>query len=145
MAAATLLRHTDLAQLRHLLATAAVLDRFVSATQIDPAVALAILAIAHIGGNRIMALLETLLKPLLNAQREAGEARGEKIGEARGEKIGEARGEKIGEARGEKIGEARGRAEAKAEFEAWKARQRDAGVQFEDDGDFTEHAPATDE
>jgi len=109
VAAATLLRHTDLAHVRYLLTTAAVLDKSVSATQIDPAVALAVLAITHIGGNRIMALLETLLKPLLNARREAGE----KIGEARGE--------------------ARGREEANAEFEAWKARQRDAGVRFEGD------------
>lgn len=44
-----------------------------------------------------MALLETLLKPLLDAQRE------------------------------------KGKAEAEAEFEEWKARQRDAGVQFVDD------------
>ena len=117
MAAATLLRHTDLANVRYLLTTAAVLEKSVSATQIDPAVALAVLAITHIGGNRIMALLETLLRPLLNAQREAGE----KIGEARGE------------ARGREEGEARGRGEANAEFEAWKARQRDAGVEFVDD------------
>ena len=110
MAAATLLRHTDLANVRYLLTTAAVLEKSVSATQIDPAVALAVLAITHIGGNRIMALLETLLRPLLNAQREAGE----KIGEARGR-------------------EARGKAQANAEFEAWKARQRDAGVEFVDD------------
>ena len=120
MAAATLLRHTDLANVRYLLTTAAVLEKSVSATQIDPAVALAVLAITHIGGNRIMALLETLLRPLLNAQREAGE----KIGEARGE--------------------ARGREEANAEFEAWKARQRDAGVAFVDEDNPTEIPPASD-
>ena len=108
-AVATLLRHTGLGQLENLLITAKLLDDFVSATHIDPAVTLAILAITHIGGNRIMALLETLLKPLLDAQREVGE----QIGEARGE--------------------ARAKAKAEAEFEEWKARQRDAGVQFVDD------------
>ena len=115
MAVATLLRYTDLGQLRHLLTTAAVLDKSVSITHVDPAVTLAVLAIAHIGGNRIMALLETLLKPLLNAQRAAGE----QIGEVRGQE--------------------RGRAEANAEFEAWKQRQRDAGVDFvEDEGSAEE-------
>ena len=109
MAVATLLRHTELGQVENLLATANLLDDFVSATQIDPAVTLAILAISHIGGNRIMALLETLMKPLLDAQREVGE----EIGEARGE--------------------ARGRAKATAEFEEWKAQQRSAGVEFVDD------------
>ena len=47
MATATLLRHTDLAHMKQLLTTAAVLDRSVSVTQIDPAVALAVLAITH--------------------------------------------------------------------------------------------------
>ena len=55
-----------------------------------------------------MALLETLLKPLLDAQREAG------------------------------------RAEAEAEFEVWKARQRAAGVKFVDD-EPTEPPPDEDE
>lgn len=96
-AVATLLRHTELRQVENLLTTARLLDNFVSYTHIDPAVMLAVLAITHIGGNRIMALLETLLKPLLDAQRE------------------------------------KGKEEAEAEFEEWKARQRDAGVQFVDD------------
>ena len=106
MAVATLLRHTELRQTENLLTTARLLDRFVEYTHIDPAITLAVLAITHIGGNRIMTLLETLLKPLLEAQREAGE----EIGEARGE--------------------ARGKAQADAAFEAWKARQRAAGVRF---------------
>lgn len=72
MAVATLLRHTDLGQLGQLLVATNLLDRAVSATHIDPAVTLAVLAISHIGGNRIMALLEILMKPLLDAQREAG-------------------------------------------------------------------------
>ena len=72
MAVATLLRHTELGQLEQLLVAANFLDRTVSATHIDPAVTLAALAIAHIGGNRIMALLEFLMKPLLDAQLEAG-------------------------------------------------------------------------
>lgn len=72
MAVATLLRHTELRQLEQLLVAANFLDRTVSATHIDPAVTLAALAIAHIGGNRIMALLEFLMKPLLDAQLEAG-------------------------------------------------------------------------
>ena len=49
------------------------------------------------GGRLTVKVLEFLLKPLLNAQREAG------------------------------------RSEAKAQFEAWKARQRAAGVEFVDD------------
>ena len=105
MAVATLLRHTDLSRVDNLLTTARLLDGFVSVTHIDPAVTLAVLVITHIGGNRIMALLETLLKPLLDAQREVGE----------------------------QIGEARAKAKSDAEFEAWKARQRAAGVQFVDD------------
>ena len=72
MAVATLLRHTQLRQVENLSVTAKLLDDFVSATHIDPAVTLAVLVITHIGGNRIMALLETLMKPLLDAQREAG-------------------------------------------------------------------------
>ena len=72
MAVATLLHYTELGQLGHLIVAANLLDKSVSATHIDPAVILAVLAITHIGGNRIMALLETLLKPLLDAQREAG-------------------------------------------------------------------------
>ena len=72
MAVATLLRHTELRQIENLSVTAKLLDDFVSATNIDPAVTLAALVIAHIGGNRIMALLEILMKPLLDAQREAG-------------------------------------------------------------------------
>ena len=103
-AVATLLRHTGLGQLEKLLITAKLLDDFVSATHIDPAITLAILTITHIGGNRIMALLETLLKPLLDAQMEAGMAKGREAG----------------------------RAEADAEFEEWKAKQRAAGVQFVD-------------
>ena len=110
MAVATLLRHTDLGQLGRLLAATNLLDRAVSATQVDPAVTLAVLAIAHIGVERIMALLETLLKPLLNAQLEAGI--------------------EMGKAEGKAEGEAHGRSEANAEFEAWKARQRAAGVRF---------------
>ena len=116
MAVATLLRHTDLGQFSHLLVAAHFLDRAVSATHIDPAVTLAVLAISHIGGNRIMALLQTLLKPLLDAQLEAGIQIGKKAGKAEGE------------------------AEATAEFEAWKARQRAAGVQFIDDKPL-EHQP----
>ena len=92
MAIATLIRHTDLAQMRQLLVTANLLDRSVSATQIEPAVALAILAITHIGGNRIMALLETLLKPLLNAQKEVGREEGIEEGIEIGAARGEARG-----------------------------------------------------
>ena len=102
MAVATLLRHTELGQLGHLLVATNFLDKSVSATHIDPAVTLAVLAITHIGGNRIIALLEILMKPLLDAQREAGREEGE--------------------------------AAAKAQFEAWKARQRAAGVEFVDDG-----------
>ncbi len=104
-AVATLLRHTELRQAENLLTTARLLDNFVSYTHIDPAVTLAVLAITHIGGNRVMALLETLLKPLLDAQMEAGMEKGRKVG----------------------------RAEADAEFEEWKAKQRAAGVQFLDD------------
>lgn len=129
MAAATLLRHTDLAHMRHLLTTASILERTVSATQIDPAVALAVLALSHIGGNRIMALLETLLKPLLNAQREAGI----EIGRARGRTEGAAEGE------------ARARAEANAEFEAWKERQRNAGVHFVGDDDSADSPSVSDQ
>ncbi len=103
MAVATLLRHTELGQLGHLLVAANILDRAVTTTHIDPAVTLAVLAISHIGGNRIMALLEILMKPLLDAQREAG------------------------------------REEAKAEFEAWKARQRAAGVRFSEEEDEPEN------
>lgn len=110
MAVATLLRHTELGQLGQLLIATNFLDKSVSATHIDPAVTLAVLAITHIGGNRAMALLEILMKPLLDAQREAG------------------------------------REEAKAEFEAWKARQRAAGVKFADDELYDdapqEHPPA---
>ena len=117
MAVATLLRYTDLAQVKHLLTTAKLLDDFVSATQIDPAVALAVLAITHIGGNRIMAILELLLKPLLDAQLEVGLKRGE----------------------------AKGRAEAEAEFEDWKAKQRAAGAQFVDDDEPESYqSPASD-
>ncbi len=94
MAVATLLRHTEIGQFGHLLAATNFLDRAVSATHVDPAVSLAVLAITHIGGNRIMALLEILMRPLLNAQLEAGIEIGKK------------------------------------EFEAWKERQRAAGVQF---------------
>ena len=101
MAVATLLRHTELGQLGQLLIATNFLDKSVSATHIDPAVTLAVLAITHIGGNRAMALLEILMKPLLDAQREAGREEGE--------------------------------ATAKARFEAWKARQRAAGVKFADD------------
>ena len=114
MAVATLLRHTDLGQAEHLLATAKILDKTVSTTHIDPAVTLAVLAITHIGGNRIMALLETLLKPLLNAQREAGREEGQAAGQAEA------------------------KAAAKAQFEAWKARQRAAGVEFIDDDELPE-------
>ena len=49
-----------------------------------------------------MGLLEILMRPLLDAQREAG------------------------------------RSEANAEFEAWKERQRAAGVEFVDDDDEPE-------
>ena len=114
-AVATLLRHTGLGQLENLLITARVLDEFVSATHIDPAVTLAVLAIAHIGGNRIMALLEMLLKPLLDAQMEAGMEKGREAGKA----------------------------EADAEFEEWKARQRAAGVKFVDEEPLED--PATPE
>ena len=76
-AVATLLRHTELRQVENLLTTAKLLDNFVSATHIDPAVTLAVLAITHIGGNRIMALLEMLMKPLLDAQREKGKEEAE--------------------------------------------------------------------
>ena len=107
MAVATLLRHSELGQLGHLLVATRVLDRAVTATHVDPAVTLAVLAIAHIGGNRIMALLETLLKPLLDAQLEAGI----------------------------EIGKRTGKAEVTKEFEAWKERQRAAGVEFVDDHD----------
>lgn len=72
MAVATLLRHTELGQLGQLLVAANFLDRAVSATHVDPAVTLAALVTTHIGGNRIMALLEFLMKPLLDAQLEAG-------------------------------------------------------------------------
>lgn len=72
MAVATLLRHTDLGEFGHLLIATHFLDRAVSAMHIDPAVTLAVLVISHIGGNRIMALLEFLMKPPLDAQRAAG-------------------------------------------------------------------------
>ena len=52
-----------------------------------------------------MALLETLLKPLLDAQREAGI----------------------------EIGKKEAKAAVQKEFEAWKERQRAAGVEFVDD------------
>ena len=120
MAVATLLRHTELRQIENLSVTAKLLDDFVSATNIDPAVTLAALVIAHIGGNRIMALLEILMKPLLDAQLE----KGREEGEARGE--------------------VRGRAKAEAEFEQWKAKQRAAGLQFVDD-EPPEDLPAQDE
>ena len=107
MAVATLLRHTELGQLGHLLVAANILDRAVTTTHIDPAVTLAVLAISHIGGNRIMALLEILMKPLLDAQREAGREEGQ--------------------------------AAAKAQFEAWKARQRAAGIQFSEEEDEPEN------
>ena len=113
MAVATLLRHTELGQLGQLLVAANFLDRIVSATHIDPAVTLAALAITHIGGNRIMALLEILMRPLLNAQREAGI--------------------EIGREEGKAEGEVQGRSRANAEFEVWKERQRAAGVEFVDD------------
>lgn len=129
MAAATLLCDTDRAHVRHLLTTASILERMVSATQIDPAVALAVLAISHIGGNRIMALLETLLKPLLNAQREAGI----EIGRPQGRTDGAAEGE------------ARARAEVNAEFEAWKERQRSAAVHFVGDDDSAEISSVSDQ
>lgn len=118
MAVATLLRYTELGQLRQLLVVASFLDRTVTATQIDPAVTLAVLAITHIGGNRIMALLEIVLKPLLDAQLEAGIELGKQEGRAEGE--------------------ARAKAAAKAQFEAWKERQRAAGVEFVDDADYDE-------
>ena len=128
MAIATLLHHTNLGKVEHLLVAARFLDKAASATHVDPAVTLAALALAHIGGNRIMALLENLLKPLLNAQREAGI----EIGRAEGE------------AQGRAEGEAQGRAEANAQFEAWKASQRAAGVQFAY-GDPTEDQPTLDQ
>lgn len=114
-AVATLLHHTELGQVENLLTTAKLLDNFVSATHIDPAVTLAVLAITHIGGNRIMALLEMLMKPLLDAQLE--------------------------------VGKEKGRAEAEAEFEEWKAKQRAAGAQFVDDDDEPEsdQPPACDQ
>ncbi len=61
-----------------------------------------------------MGLLEILMKPLLDAQREAGREEGRTAGKAR--------------------------------FEAWKARQRAAGVEFVDDelsDDTPEHHPPT--
>lgn len=85
-AVATLLRHTELRQVENLLTTAKLLDNFVSATHIDPAVTLAVLAITHIGGNRIMALLEMLMKPLLDAQLEVGKEKGRAEAEAEFEK-----------------------------------------------------------
>ena len=121
MAVATLLRHTELGQLGHLLVAANILDRAVTTTHIDPAVTLAVLAISHIGGNRIMALLEILMKPLLDAQLEAGI----------------------------EIGKQEGKAEVTKEFEAWKERQRAAGVEFVDDDDYDEpencEPPASDQ
>ena len=63
-----------------------------------------------------MALLEILMRPLLDAQREAGREEGHAAGEAAGE------------------------ATAKEQFEAWKARQRAAGVEFVDD-DLPEEPP----
>ncbi len=113
MAVATLLRHSHLGQFSHLLAATHFLDRAVSATHLDPAVTLAVLVILHIGGNRTMALLEILMRPLLNAQREAGREEGE--------------------AAGREEGKAAATAAATAQFEAWKARQQAAGVQFVDD------------
>ena len=109
MAVATLLRHTELGQFGHLLVATNILDRAVSTTHIDPAVTLAVLVISHIGGNRTMALLEILMRPLLNAQRAAGREEGEAAGREEGE------------------------AAATAQFDAWKERQRAAGVQFVDD------------
>ena len=60
-----------------------------------------------------MALLEILMRPLLNAQREAGREEGE--------------------AAGREEGKAAATAAANAQFEAWKERQRAAGVKFVDD------------
>ncbi len=114
MAVATLLRHTELGQFSHLLAATHFLDRAVSATHVDPAVTLAVLAILHMGGNRTMALLENLMRPLLNAQRAAGREEGEAAGREEGT------------------------AAATAQFEAWKKRQRAAGVQFVDDDEQSE-------
>ena len=122
MAVATLLRHTELGQLGHLLVATNFLDKSVSATHIDPAVTLAVLAITHIGGNRVMALLEILMKPLLDAQLEAGIEIGKQEGRAEGKAEGEATA----------------KAAAKAQFEAWKERQRAAGVEFVDDGELPE-------
>ena len=121
MAVATLLRHTELGQLGHLLVAANLLDRAVTTTHIDPAVTLAVLAISHIGGNRIMALLEILMKPLLDAQLEAGI--------------------EIGKEKGIEIGKEEGIEESKKEFEAWKARQRAAGAVFLDDDELPEDQP----
>ena len=115
MAVATLLRHTELGQLERLLIAANLLDRAVSATNVDPAVTLAVLVISHIGGNRVMAILEILMKPLLDAQLEAGI----------------------------EIGKKEGKAEVTKEFEAWKERQRAAGVEFVDDDGYDE--PENDE
>ena len=114
MAVATLLRHTEIGQFGHLLAATNFLDRAVSATHVDPAVSLAVLAITHIGGNRIMALLEILMRPLLNAQLEAGI----------------------------EIGKKEAKAVVQQEFEAWKERQRAAGVQFVDDEPPTDQPEA---
>ena len=65
-----------------------------------------------------MALLEILLKPLLDAQREVGF------------EIGYAEGYERGYAEGYERGYARGYAEATAKFEVWKERQRAAGARF---------------
>ena len=74
-----------------------------------------------------MALLEILMRPLLNAQREAGI--------------------EIGREEGKAEGEVQGRSRANAEFEVWKERQRAAGVEFVDDDDEPEsdQSPAHDQ
>ena len=62
-----------------------------------------------------MALLEILLKPLLNAQKEVGREEGIEIGEAR----------------------------ANAEMEAWKERQLAAGVRFVEIDDDSDENPSS--
>lgn len=76
---------------------------------INPEISLAITILAHSGGKAAMHLLETILKPIIRAQREDAWQQGEARGEARGE------------------------AQAEARFQAWKERQEAAGVQFIED------------
>ena len=50
----------------------------------DPAEALAIVLVIHRGGNALMSIIEKVIQPLLNAQRELGQAEGHAEGRTEG-------------------------------------------------------------